>query len=90
MLKIDQGGLAPLALADSNKVQRGNIVLAVGNHLVTGQTVTLGIMSANGSELVRLVTSVVRVHFSSEGVAGEAERDGFGVESGDGVQYELG
>jgi serine protease Do len=46
VLKIDQGGFSPLALADSDKVQVGDIVLAVGNPLGVGQTVTLGIISA--------------------------------------------
>jgi Do/DeqQ family serine protease len=48
VLKIDEGGLSALALADSDKVQVGDIVLAVGNPLGIGQTVTLGIISAKG------------------------------------------
>ncbi len=48
VLKIDQGGLTALALADSDKVQVGDIVLAIGNPLGIGQTVTLGIISAKG------------------------------------------
>lgn len=48
VLKIDEGSLSPLALADSDKVQVGDIVLAVGNPLGIGQTVTLGIISAKG------------------------------------------
>lgn len=48
VLKIDEGGLSPLALADSDKVQIGDIVLAIGNPLGIGQTVTLGIISAKG------------------------------------------
>jgi Do/DeqQ family serine protease len=48
VLKIDEGGLTPLALADSDKVQVGDVVLAVGNPLGIGQTVTLGIISAKG------------------------------------------
>ena len=48
VLKIDQGGLSPLVLADSDKVQVGDIVLAIGNPLGIGQTVTLGIISAKG------------------------------------------
>src|SRR5688572_6709961 len=48
LLKIDDGGLSPLALADSDKVQVGDIVLAIGNPLGIGQTVTLGIISAKG------------------------------------------
>ena len=48
VLKIDEGGLSPLPLADSDKVQVGDIVLAIGNPLGIGQTVTLGIISAKG------------------------------------------
>jgi len=46
LLKVDQGGLSALALADSDKVQVGDVVLAVGNPLGIGQTVTMGIISA--------------------------------------------
>ena len=46
LLKIDQAGLSALALADSDKVQVGDIVLAIGNPLGIGQTVTMGIISA--------------------------------------------
>lgn len=46
VLKIDQSGLSALALADSDKVQVGDIVLAIGNPLGIGQTVTMGIISA--------------------------------------------
>ena len=48
VLKIEEGGLSPLVLADSDKVQVGDIVLAIGNPLGIGQTVTLGIISAKG------------------------------------------
>ena len=46
VLKIDEGGLSTLALADSDKVEVGDIVLAIGNPLGIGQTVTMGIISA--------------------------------------------
>ena len=48
VLKIDVSGLAPLALADSDKALVGDVVLAIGNPLGIGQTVTLGIISAKG------------------------------------------
>jgi Do/DeqQ family serine protease len=48
VLKIDEINLSALALADSDKVQVGDLVLAVGNPLGIGQTVTLGIISAKG------------------------------------------
>lgn len=46
VLKIDEPGLSALALADSDKVQVGDVVLAIGNPLGVGQTVTMGIISA--------------------------------------------
>jgi len=48
VLKIDEANLSALALADSDKVQVGDVVLAVGNPLGIGQTVTMGIISAKG------------------------------------------
>jgi serine protease Do len=48
VLKIDEGNLTPLALANSDQVQVGDLVLAVGNPLGIGQTVTMGIISAKG------------------------------------------
>jgi len=46
LLKVEQSGLSALALADSDKVQVGDIVLAIGNPLGIGQTVTIGVISA--------------------------------------------
>ncbi len=48
VLKIDAGNLPTLTLGDSDKVEIGDIVLAVGNPLGVGQTVTMGIISAKG------------------------------------------
>ncbi len=48
VLKIDSTGLPLLTLGDSDKVRVGDIVLAVGNPLGVGQTVTSGIISAKG------------------------------------------
>jgi serine protease Do len=48
VLKIDGSGFPTLALADSSKVDVGDIVLAVGNPFGVGQTVTMGIVSATG------------------------------------------
>ena len=48
LLKIEQTGLATLPLGNSDAVQVGDIVLAVGNPLGIGQTVTMGIVSAKG------------------------------------------
>lgn len=48
LLKIDANDLAALSLGDSDKVRVGDVVLAVGNPLGIGQTVTAGIISAKG------------------------------------------
>ena len=48
VLKIDGSNLHTLALGDSEKVRVGDVVLAVGNPLGVGQTVTMGIVSAKG------------------------------------------
>ncbi len=47
VLKIESSGSFPyLALADSSKVEVGDVVLAIGNPFGVGQTVTMGIVSA--------------------------------------------
>jgi Do/DeqQ family serine protease len=48
LLKIDQTSLPTLPLGNSDAVQVGDVVLAVGNPLGIGQTVTMGIVSAKG------------------------------------------
>jgi serine protease Do len=48
VLKVDAKDLPVLTLGDSDKVRVGDIVLAVGNPLGVGQTVTAGIISAKG------------------------------------------
>src|SRR3954452_9733540 len=48
VLKIDASGLAVLSLADSDKVKVGDVCLAVGNPLGSGESVTAGIISAKG------------------------------------------
>jgi len=48
VLKIDAKDLKPLALGNSDEVRVGDVVLAVGNPLGIGQTVTAGIISAKG------------------------------------------
>ena len=48
VLKIEATGLPTLSFGDSEKVQIGDVVLAVGNPLGIGQTVTAGIISAKG------------------------------------------
>jgi Do/DeqQ family serine protease len=48
VLKVEAANLRPLTLGDSDEVQVGDVVLAVGNPLGIGQTVTMGIVSAKG------------------------------------------
>jgi serine protease Do len=48
VVKIDAKDLPTLPMADSSKVEVGDIVLAVGNPFGVGQTVTEGIVSATG------------------------------------------
>lgn len=48
MLKIEGTGLPFLTLGNSDSVRVGDIVLAIGNPLGIGQTVTAGIISAKG------------------------------------------
>ncbi|MGO8927417.1 MAG: DegQ family serine endoprotease [Limisphaerales bacterium] len=48
VIKIDAKNLPVVPMADSDKVQVGDIVLAVGNPFGVGQTVTTGIVSATG------------------------------------------
>jgi serine protease Do len=48
VIKIDAKDLPVVPMADSDKVQVGDIVLAVGNPFGVGQTVTTGIVSATG------------------------------------------
>ena len=48
VLKVDAKNLQTLPLGDSDAVRVGDVVLAVGNPLGVGQTVTMGIVSAKG------------------------------------------
>jgi serine protease Do len=48
VLKIDEPGLKPLKLADSDSVQAGDFVLAIGNPFGFEETVTDGIISSKG------------------------------------------
>jgi len=50
VLKIDAKNLPTLSFTDSDKVRVGDFVLAVGNPLGIGQTVTSGIISAKGRQ----------------------------------------
>ena len=48
MLKIEAANLPTLPIGDSSRVSVGDVVLAIGNPLGVGQTVTMGIISAKG------------------------------------------
>lgn len=48
LLRVEASGLPTLPMADSDRARVGDVVLAVGNPLGVGQTVTSGIISAKG------------------------------------------
>jgi S1-C subfamily serine protease len=48
LLSVDSEGLRPIGLGNSKELAVGDVVLAVGNPLGVGQTVTQGIVSAVG------------------------------------------
>jgi Do/DeqQ family serine protease len=50
VLKVEAANLQALEFADSDRARVGDVVLAVGNPLGLGQTVTSGIISAKGRE----------------------------------------
>src|SRR5215470_10566399 len=50
VIKINATGLPTVPLGDSDRVEIGDLVLAVGNPLGIGQTVTMGIISAKGRQ----------------------------------------
>jgi S1-C subfamily serine protease len=50
VLKIDASNLPVLTLGDSDRMRVGDVVLAIGNPLGVGQTVTMGIISAKGRQ----------------------------------------
>jgi Do/DeqQ family serine protease len=50
VLKVEASGLPVLVLGDSDRARVGDVVLALGNPLGVGQTVTMGIISAKGRQ----------------------------------------
>jgi serine protease DegQ len=48
ILKIEGKSLRAITLGDSDRLQVGDVVLAIGNPFGVGQTVTMGIVSATG------------------------------------------
>jgi Do/DeqQ family serine protease len=56
ILQIPLSGLAGISIADSGMLRVGDVVLAIGNPLNVGQTVTMGIVSATGRNRIGLNT----------------------------------
>jgi Do/DeqQ family serine protease len=56
ILKIPLTGLAGIRVADMPTMRVGDVVLAIGNPLKLGQTVTMGIVSATGRDRIGLNT----------------------------------
>src|SRR5579863_5897251 len=54
VVKIDATDLPFVTLADSDKIEVGDLCLAIGNPFGIGQTVTMGIVSATGRNNVAL------------------------------------
>ena len=50
VLKVEASNLPVLTLGDSDRMRVGDVVLAIGNPLGVGQTVTMGIISAKGRQ----------------------------------------
>ncbi len=51
LLKIDASGLPAITLGDSDQIEVGDVVLAIGNPFGIGQSVTMGIVSALGRDI---------------------------------------
>jgi serine protease Do len=51
VLKIDAAGLPAITLGDSDQLEVGDVVLAIGNPFGVGQSVTMGIVSALGRNI---------------------------------------
>lgn len=56
ILQIPITGLAGIKIADERSMRVGDVVLAIGNPLNVGQTVTMGIVSATGRNRIGLNT----------------------------------
>ena len=56
ILQVPLGGLEGIRIAESNALRVGDVVLAIGNPLNVGQTVTMGIVSATGRNRIGLNT----------------------------------
>ena len=56
VLQIPMSGLSGIRIAEARSLRVGDVVLAIGNPLNVGQTVTLGIVSATGRNRIGLNT----------------------------------
>jgi len=56
ILRIPINGLSPIKVSNNQPVRVGDVVLAIGNPLNVGQTVTMGIISATGRNRLGLNT----------------------------------
>ena len=55
VLKVDASDLIPIITTDSDAIEVGDVVLAVGNPFGIGQTVTMGLVSATGRSALGLL-----------------------------------
>ena len=55
LLKVEAKDLTPITITDSDRLQVGDVVLAVGNPFGVGQTVTQGIVSGLGRSSLNIV-----------------------------------
>ncbi len=55
VIKVEAGDLPAISWADSDRIEVGDVVLAVGNPFGIGQTVTMGMVSATGRATRELV-----------------------------------
>ncbi|TNF87898.1 MAG: PDZ domain-containing protein [Gammaproteobacteria bacterium] len=56
VLRIPMSGLSGIRIAEARSLRVGDVVLAIGNPLNVGQTVTMGIVSATGRNRIGLNT----------------------------------
>lgn len=56
LLHVDANDLPTISLGDSQNIQVGDVVLAIGNPFGVGQTVTMGIVSATGRDQLGINT----------------------------------
>lgn len=75
VLKISLGDLTAINIGNPDDAEVGDVVLAIGNPLGFGQTVTQGILSATGRNLVDMGMSV-NVHFLQTDAAVNAGNSG--------------